>query len=80
MTREARTNVRTTISVLHIIVQLILIWNVFESGADLRVSSAALEMTSLYHMMSLIARSFMAFAIQYSLMKLFSNSHLSHSK
>jgi uncharacterized membrane protein len=80
MNRDARTNLRTTISVLHIIIQLVLLWFVFDSGANIKVSNEAVEIAGLYHMMSLIARSFMVFAVQYSLMKLFSISHHSHSK
>ena len=78
MKSEVRHNLRTVISAVHIITQLVLLWLVFDSGASIRISTDTAKIAELYYLMSLFARMVAVFAIQFSLMKLLSNSHHSH--
>ncbi len=80
MGREARKKLRIAISVVHIFFQVIFLWLLFDTGADLKVSSTEVEISALYQMLSLFTRSVILFAVQYSLMKMFAESHHVHMK
>ncbi len=80
MRSELRRQIRTTISVVHITIQLILIWIIFDTKADYVPNSEAIELSIVYELLTIFIVMVGVFAIHFSLMKLFSNSHHSHSK
>ncbi len=78
MSREARHALRTVISIIHIIIQVVLFLFVVELGAEARLGSKATEIAQLNSLVGYLAMMIAVYAIQYSAMKLLEKSHNVH--
>ena len=78
MNRDARQKLRLTIHIIHAIVQVVLLYLVADAGFSVKTTGGAADMADVYRVVSLLARSMMAFGIQYSLLKIFSGQEYSH--
>lgn len=75
MKREARRGLRLAIGILHILVQLVLLWYVAEAVSELRFAKQSANLTSIHRLLGYVAMMLGAFFIQYSAMKMLSRTH-----